>query len=188
MTRIRDALATLGAIGVGLGFLFIVQPGLAALLPLPRLTLLVIGLLAGVEGIRSVQRRRRSEVDGAIPPDPELGIETEAPGDDFDIHIARLSTRRGWIGGDFDRVENRLRTAAVGAVAAREGIPRRAARERIEQGTWTDDPVAAAFLGGPAVPEPPLGERLRLMMGSGGRFQGYADRTADAITATWEGR
>lgn len=188
MTRVRDVLASIGAIGVGMGFLFVVQPGLASALPLPRLTLVVIGLLAGVEGVRSIQVRRRSGIDGAEPPDPELGIETPAPGDEFDKHIARLSTRRGWIGGDFDRVENRLRTAAIGAVAAREGIPRHEARDRIADGTWTDDPVAAAFLGGPAVPEPPLNERLRMMVSSTGRFERYAARTADAITALREDR
>lgn len=188
MSRVRDTLASIGAVGVGVGFLFVVQPGLARLLPLPRLTLVVLGLLAGVEGLRSIQRRRRSGIDGAEPPEPERGIETPAPGTDFDDLIARLSTRRGWIGGDFDRVESRLRNAAVGAVATRDGIPKHEARLRITEGTWTDDPVAAAFLGGPEVPAPPLGERLRMMVSSTSRFQLYAMRTADAVTAVWEGR
>lgn len=188
MSRFRDILGSLGAIGVGLGFLFVLLPGLAAVLPLPRLTLVVIGLLAAVEGVRSVQTRRRSEIEGATPPDPEAGIESEAPGDDFDTHIARMSSRRGWTGGDFDRVEARLRTAAIGAVASRYGIPRGEARDRIDQGTWTDDPVAAAFLGGENVAEPPLGDRLRMMLDSTPRFQHYAFRTADAITETWESR
>ena len=188
MTRVRDVLASIGAIGVGMGILFVVQPGLASALPLPRLTLVVIGLLAGIEGVRSIQVRRRSGIDGAEPPNPELGIETPAPGDEFDQHIARWSTRRGWIGGDFDRVESRLRTAAIGAVAAREGIPRHAARGRIADGSWTDVPVAAAFLGGPEVPEPPLNERVRMMVSSAGRFEQYAARTADAITALREAR
>lgn len=188
MRQLRDLLASLGAVGVGLGILFVVQPGLAAVLPLPRLTLVVIALLAAVEGIRSVQTRRRTEIDGATPPDPEIGIDTDAPGDDFDTRIARLSSRRGWIGGDFDRVQSRLRTAAIGVVASRHGIPRREARDRVERGTWTDDPVAAAFLGGENVDDPPLGDRLKMMLGSTPRFQHYAFRTADAITATWEER
>jgi len=188
MSHVKDILASFGAVLVGLGLLFVLQPGLAAALPIPRLTLVVIGLLAAVEGIRSVQRRRGSEIAGAELPDPEFGIETDPPGDDFDTRIARLSTRRGWIGGDFDRVENRLRTAAVSVVAARYGLSKREARERIEAGSWTEDPVAAAFLGGPTVPQPPLEVRLRIRLGTTPKFQRYVDRTADAIAATWEAR
>lgn len=188
MSRVRNVLASLGAVLVGLGFLFVVQPGLAAVLPIPRLALVVVGLLGAVEGIRSVQRRRGSEIVGAEPPDPEFGIETDAPGDDFDARIARLSTRRGWIGGDFDRVENRLRTAAITVVAARYGLSKPEARERVEAGSWTEDPVAAAFLGGPTVPQPPLEVRLRMRLGTTPRFQRYVHRTADAIAATWEAR
>jgi hypothetical protein len=188
MSRVKDILASFGTVLVALGFLFILQPSLAAVLPIPRLALVVIGLLAAVEGIRSVQRRRGSDIVGAEPPDPEFGIETDAPGDDFDALIARLSTRRGWIGGDFDRVENRLRTAAITVVAARFGLSKAEARERIEAGSWTDDPVAAAFLGGPTVPQPPLEVRLRMRFGTTPRFQQYAFRTADTIAATWEER
>lgn len=47
-----------------------------------------------------------------------------------------------------DDVRERLRSAAVRSVAADEGIARAAARERVDDGRWTDDRIAAEFLAG----------------------------------------
>lgn len=84
------------------------------------------------------------EADG--PRERAAAVETTTPGETYE----RLRTWRVLppaLGDDQSAVRDRLRTAAVAAVAADAQCGRIAARERVERGDWTDDPVAAAFLG-----------------------------------------
>ncbi|ELY71407.1 hypothetical protein C489_00526 [Natrinema versiforme JCM 10478] len=78
-------------------------------------------------------------------------------------------------------VRRRLVEGAVRVVVTKRGLAADAAREAVRSGTWTDDPVAAAFLadGG----RQPLGERLRAAVDPGAAYQRRVRRTLAAIEA-----
>ncbi|MFB6256734.1 MAG: hypothetical protein ABEH58_08450, partial [Haloplanus sp.] len=101
--------------------------------------------IALVEGLRAVGERRSATIEGARPADVEDGVPTPVPGDDVDELLGAAA--RAPLPDEEARLRRRLREVAVAAVARRDGVSRTAAAERVEAGTWTEDPVAAAFLG-----------------------------------------
>lgn len=187
MSALRSLLTSAGVALAAIGLLIVVVPGTARALPLPRLAVLVLGLFALVEAARSLQARRRASIEGADLPEPEARFEAAVPGDAFDERVASLGrrARRNWAGSGGERLRRRLRSSAVEAAAHRWRLPTDEARERVETGAWTDDPVAAAFLGGPDVPLPPWRFRVRAALG-GSTFAFYANRAADAVVALRE--
>lgn len=189
MSALRTFFASLGLVLAALGLIFVFAPETAVVVSLPRIGVLVLGLFAIVQAARSLQTRRRSGIDGAEPPDPEPRQATDWPGDEFDHRVSVLARKRGrsWAGGEHERLRRRLRAAAVEAAAHRWRLPTDEARERIEDGEWTDDPAAAWFLGGPAVDRPPPLVRVRAVLDSRTTFGFYANRTADAVVALREG-
>lgn len=78
----------------------------------------------------------------------------------------------------------RIREIAVAVVAAAENCNPEAAAERIRDGTWTDDPRAAAFLGGSELA--PLRIRIR-DWASGERFERWATHAVAEIEALADG-
>lgn len=79
------------------------------------------------------------------PLPPERTPSTPTPGDELEQLLNRWSllpippARR-------NRIRNQLQRAAVQTVVRTTGCSATAATERLEQGTWTDDPVAVAFV------------------------------------------
>ena len=78
---------------------------------------------------------------------------------------------------------NRVREVAVAVVAATQDCEGAVAAERVSDGTWTDDPRAAAFLGGRSLA--PLGVRIRDWV-SGERFERWATHAVAEIDALAE--
>lgn len=73
---------------------------------------------------------------------PETSTSTPVVGSDFE---RRLETAKSAAGRD-DSVRSRLRSLAVETLVTVDGCSREAARERVDEGSWTDDAVAAAYL------------------------------------------
>ncbi len=99
---------------------------------------------------------------------PERVPGTPAPGDDLAV-----LDRRSWLPlppARRRRVRSRLRRAAIRTLVRTADCSGANAESRIEAGTWTDDPVAAEFLG--SAPESVLDRLL---------FVRRARRTAQAI-------
>jgi len=178
----HPVLTTVGIAAVALGVLMVVQPGLAAAIGVDYAAVLLIGLIALVQGLRVARSRQRSEIRGAETPDVETVETMPTPGDEFDETVASLRSgpRRVLIRERADLRET-LEAAALTAVADRENCSREAAAEMIEDGSWTDDVHAAALLGGPAAPSPPLFDRLKLAASAQSSFQFRVRRTADAV-------
>lgn len=104
-------------------------------------------LLAGVAAValfasafEAVGRRRSS-------PD-EFGPTVRTPGDRVD---ARLASTAGDEAGARSDVRDRFEAAAVTALVRQRNCSPEHAREMLAEGTWTDDPTAAAYFTG----EPP---------------------------------
>lgn len=76
-------------------------------------------------------------------------------------------------------VRRRLVEGAVRVIVTKRGLAADAAREAVRSGTWTDDPVAAAFLADGR--RQPLGERLRAAVDPGAAYQRRVRRTLAAI-------
>lgn len=147
----------------------------------------LLGLLAVAQGLRAVSGRRGTDGEETETGDPELRYLVPTPGDDFD---ELLGDTAGWSLQSVSRqrdVRDRLHRVAVDALATYEHCTAEEARERIEEGTWTDDPVAASFLSD-SVPAPPLGVRLRQLVRRESGFGYRVARTVDAIDALQEGR
>jgi hypothetical protein len=174
-------LAVVGVVAVGLALL----PGAAALVPVEAAVDLVgndyflLGLFGGVALAVlgwMLGRRASEQVEQASPPDPETVPDAPRPGAGFDDLLGR------WAGGldgeERTRLRERLRTDAVYREMA-TGVDRATARERVEAGEWTDDPVAARFLAGEG---PSILERLRLAFRGDGWTQHGARAAAAVLT------
>ncbi|RZH66253.1 DUF7269 family protein [Natrinema altunense] len=82
-------------------------------------------------------------------------------------------------------VRRRLADGAVRVVTTKRGLAAGAAREAVRTGTWTDDPIAAAFLA-EDLPQPPR-ERLRAAVDPGAAYHRRVRRTLAAIERIDEG-
>lgn len=73
-----------------------------------------------------------------------------------------------------------FRDVAVAVEHARGADPERAS-ERVVQGEWTDDPLAAAFVGGPEAGRVPLRRRLAGLLSPSRAFEHRVERTLAAL-------
>ncbi|USZ69207.1 hypothetical protein NGM10_05565 [Halorussus salilacus] len=178
----HPVLTAVGVAAVALGVLMVLEPGLAAAIAADYTAVVLIGVLALVQGVRIARTRRATELRGAETPDVETVESMPVPGEEFDDRVAtlRAGPRRSTLRERND-LRDRLREAAIPAVADRDHVSREEARERIEAGTWTDDAFAASFLGDSDAPKPPLSARLRLVASPRSGHQVRIRRTADAV-------
>lgn len=181
MSRSRTALVAVAVAALAYGVAAAYRPDLAGLLVVTEWYVPVLGGLAVLLGYRSIQRRRRTEIRGVETADPEVVAPVDAPGAAFDRRVEAATSYRRTTIQTRQRVQDRLAEAAITAVQRHLDCSREVATDRLEAGTWTDDPFAAAFLGGPDVPDPPLLARLRHALRAESAFQRDARRTADAI-------
>lgn len=95
-------------------------------------------------------------------------------------------------GGDaLTATRETLFATAVDTYAEARAVPREAAREAVERGTWTDSPEAARFLAGDRGPEPGLLARIRLWLTPERERRRRVEATVAAIervSAAGEGR
>lgn len=162
--RLRAAVASVGVAAVtGATALFFAPGAAGSVLPVAALaettTLSADGARAlafGAVGagcllwVASASRRGGDAESSTDPEFPPLDAEDAATtgvavGSGFDRTV-RESLAAVAEGADRDAVRTDLRSLAVAVVAHAEGCPRREARQRVTDGTWTDDPVAAAYL------------------------------------------
>lgn len=187
------ARATLGVLGIavfGLAVITIFAPEAAAGVPVDD-AVAALGndyLLVGVFGVMgfavvlgTVSVRSVRGIDQATPPSPE-GIPTgPRPGESLDRLLERGPTLRERLFTDHrEEVREQLRETAVRTLMRTSNCTRAAALERIEQGTWTDDPEAAAYLGADGGTSRRWSDAVAALRGESG-FQRRARRTARAI-------
>jgi hypothetical protein len=193
----------LGAVSTGFGLAVVLIPDVVRSAgPLDRLLdtagsvdptglMLVAGLLVG--GYATVVARsrpryetvstdsdaeRRFETAGSSPPE-QVTARTRtitAEGVDADIDAAVEGSEVA-----LDRVRSQLATLASAVYADVTGEPEATAREAIETGTWTNDPVAAAFLSETRAPAPSVRARLLLWVRPQRERKRRIERTIRAI-------
>ncbi|EMA61808.1 DUF7269 family protein [Halorubrum lipolyticum] len=172
-------LALVGVAAVAVGFVAVANRGIAAAIDPSTVVVTLVGALAVAQGVRYANERRGRDRRIADPGEPERRAPATVPGSDLDERIAR--TTAASLGGYASRRElrERIRTAAVAAVARDRNCSTGAADRAVAVGTWTDDPTAAAFLSSDA--SYPVRTRLRAALRGRSRY-GYGLRAAiDAI-------
>jgi hypothetical protein len=135
---------------------------------------LALAMLAVAVGGRTVQG-----LNQATPPRPERVQPAPHFGADFDDAVsAGVGLRELWSSDRRETIRSRLREDAI-RVAMGEGSSRTEAKRRVENGTWTEDPDAAAFLS-PST-SPPIASRVRAGLHGKTWFQRGARRTAAVV-------
>lgn len=139
----RTVAAVLGGGAVALGVLFVVAPGLAGSLTTTRSMVVVVGLVAAFLAFRAAIARRDAEFDRADLPEVESERAYTLPGDEFTERLrTAAATRRGQVR---EHVRDQLRRTTVSVLTTYRDLDGDEARAVIDEGTWTDDPYAAAF-------------------------------------------
>lgn len=176
----------LGVAATLFGLAVVVQRGLAATVSLDYLFVTLVGLLALVQGARLANERRSREGYAAETGDPERRFSVPTPGDELESELQGLG---GWAPHGVEhrkRARQTLYETAVETLVTQTGVSRETAEERIDDGSWTDDPVAARFLSRNA-PELPLRTRLRGLFSRGSAFSRGARHAVDALVRLQEG-
>jgi hypothetical protein len=171
--------ATVGVVLGVVGLAALVVPEVTTPLPANEGLVLFLGGLLVLGGVRDVWRRRTAEPAYAEPSDVEQPVELPTPGREFDRRLGRLSNlvHRGNVRR---RVREEMTEVATETLERRVGYTESEAETALEEGTWTDDPFAAAFFtGGP--PETDPISRARELFRSGSSFQHRARRAADEM-------
>ncbi|WP_226479235.1 DUF7269 family protein [Natrinema amylolyticum] len=131
-------------VGVGLvliGLAFVAVPELTAPFGLGESIVSVVGVIALLQGLRTVQARRHTDVTQTELPAPERPQELLTPGEEID---AAIESGRVAYSREGKQLRERLERAATDALVLERGLTEDEARAALENGTWTDDPLAAA--------------------------------------------
>ncbi len=159
--RTLRALGVLVLLGTGAVFLADAAPFGDSRVPLAATAfVLAAAAVFRATDVRFVTPERPS------PADVERGYRVPTPGDTF-------------ADADESVFRERIRAAAVEAVADTAGCSREVAAEQVEAGVWTDDDLAAAYVAGEE--ELPLGKRLRLRARGEGPRTHVRTRALDAV-------
>ncbi|TKX80499.1 hypothetical protein [Halorubrum sp. SD626R] len=172
-------LVAVGVAAVAVGFVAAVDRGVASALDPSTTVVTLIGALGVVQGVRYANARRDRERRAADPGDPERRAPATVPGAALDERVGRAtgSALRGHRARR--ELRDRTRELAVAAVARDRNVPAEAAADLVEDGEWTDDATAAAFLSrGSAYP---VRVRLRAVVSGSSRYGFGLRATVDAI-------
>jgi hypothetical protein len=181
MSRVRWVAIAVGVALVCWGLAVAVAPALAGGISLTPELLGVVAVVALVGGAGTIRARLGTDEADLDLPTPESTRAQPTPGAEFDDDIAALEPG-GRMQGTRERraVRDRLDELAV-AVLVREGDSEHVARERLAEGTWTDDPYAAAFFAEARASDVPLEERLRAAFSPEPSSRRRARHAADAL-------
>lgn len=164
-----------------LGLLLVAAPGIAGDLAVSRILVYLLGLVALILAVLRIQRRRNAERRQTETPEPETPVSLPRPGGDVDVRIRNLKrvVGRGQVKSERQDLDTRLEELAIRVIARRDDVSRDTARSRLHDGSWTDDPLAAAYFAeGVTVP---IEDRVRLSVGTGSPSGVYAARAIEEL-------
>lgn len=137
----RDASLVAGVLVAGLGGLAATNPGLVPVAG-GEIVTQVAGALLLVQAVRVLRDVRRTDGDPLDLPATDRARSVPRPGDDIDETFEGAEVMLP----DRKQVRERLESTARVALS-REGVADDEARTLLADGTWTDDEIAARFLG-----------------------------------------
>ena len=169
-------LAPVGVAAVLLGFVTLVDRGVAGFFKLNYIVVSAVGALAITVGAYYANAARKT-------PRRTTAVDAPEPRHRSAVLGAAVRTALGAGGrvGDARRAElrRRLQDVAVDALVVHGGQDRRAAARAVEDGTWTDDAVAAGYLAEPR--RLPRRWRVRKLLRRRSTTRACVERSLDAI-------
>ena len=208
MRRRVAVFGTLGALATVVAAVFVLAPNLLLSIPAVEQTVtqlsgtdptLVMLLATGIVGLYVALAARTSggertltgvssaekRYDRALTDPPEAvtadrrALTAAALDSDIDRAVRHGGERLG-------TVRATLTDLVVETYADHNRVTTATARTAVAEGTWTDDAVAASFLGGEVGPDPSLLSRIRLWLTPERERQRRLDRTLAALRALSE--
>ena len=173
-----------GAAAAVAGLVVALRPSVAAGLSPTYVAVTLVGAFGLLQAIAAARTRLRADRRQADPPEVERRRVFPAPGEEFDRTLASLP-RRLRRSADRHRmtVRSELREVTEETLVRYGGLTPEEATERIETGTWTDDPRAASFFAPEAERGIPLTERVRDALGTERAFARRARAVVGALEA-----
>lgn len=153
----RAVAVAVGLIAVAAGFALTLWPDLAPSADVATLFVVVAWGIAIVGAAAAAVDRIGGDADAHTTlPSASDRPAYDVPGDRLAAELADVSLAER-DAADRDRVRERLRSTAVAAVVRAEDVDPETARERLRDGTWTDDESAAALFAADAEGRTPGG-------------------------------
>lgn len=179
VTRFRLFVAGAGLAVFGLALF--AQPSLATQFGVDRIFVYVAGGAAALFTLVDVTARRR-----VAPERTEFPVRTSLtePGEDLESTLHEIAA--GSPTDTFEEreaVHDRLSRVAIRVIARRRNCSSEEARRRLDEGTWTDDPDAAAFFAADPRETGGLIENLRESFSDESQFERRARRAAAELAA-----
>ena len=192
MNNRQRCLLVVGFSALAVAVLAVAVPAVEASLPVAALVatfgndyvlaaVIALGILVAFVGVLSFQLR--AGVIETIPPAVE-GTDLERPGKGIDELLRSLSSV--WVTPEHRRLHRQLRTTAIDTVASVTRYGDSAARQRVDDRSWTDDPVAAAFIDTERLDPPPISSRIRARLTGDDWFRDRYRRTVGALESLEE--
>ncbi|WP_251341666.1 DUF7269 family protein [Haloplanus halophilus] len=151
----------------------------------PGLALLIVGATTGVLGLLYAWIGQRDDAGSlSTPADAAPKRRTAVAGGDLTAHYDRMATGDG--AADADPLRERLRDAVVEAYRRERGVE--GASAVVDEGAWTDDRYAAAFLSTTAAVDYPWYHRLYAWLYPARAYERRVNRTLRAVERTCERR
>lgn len=180
MNARRAWFVLVGSIGLLATGAVIIDPSAESALPFERAAMdyIVVGLLGFaivlsatiLFGIRAITHVREYR------PPPVESRDRYHPGGKTDAALEDLPLFR--VTGKHHELHTQLRELAISAIAHRHHCSRSAAIDRLQDGTWTDDPLADDFLQQDSLTPPSIPTRCRSLI-TGNHW--YRDRICAAV-------
>jgi hypothetical protein len=171
--------AALGAVLGLAGLVALAVPSLTTSLPVDEDVVLLLGIVLLLGAFGEIQRRRGTELEYADTPETERVVDLPTPGDDVDRRLDRMTLTR-FNELERQRLREDVREAALATIQRRDGCSREVAERALREGTWTDDPFAAAFFTRRAPDVAPT-SRVRALMSTTTPFERRAVQAIDAV-------
>lgn len=189
MNKRRAALIVVGFAALLLAISATLLPGVEASLPAAALVaalgndyllvaILALAVLVILVGV-FVSRLLAGVVE-TVPPAVE-GTTPERPGSETETILQSLPPIR--LTERHLRLHRRLRATAIAAVADADRCDDSTARRRIENRRWTDDGLAASFIGAETLNPPSVAKRVGARLLGRDWFRHRFHRTIDALEA-----
>lgn len=132
---------------------------------------------------RVFRGRRRDPVAPEFAADPpeQSSVDVARTGTRFESSLEAVAADVDHPTEDGQAFRDALRDLAVDVIRRTDGRSEAAVRDRVATGEWTDDRIAAAFLGGEDAPGYPLRARIRGWLRPTAAFERRAERSVAAI-------
>ncbi len=159
--NLRTVLLVGATVAVGGTLVLLAQPSLAQYISVD--TILIGGIGAGMTllGIARIQRARATEHIEASTDNPDRVLEVAVPGGEVDEQLAAYHRPHMEYHSALETLEDRLTETLRISIMRQRACSRAEADAIIAAGEWTDDPVAAAYLGDEVTMPEAVRDRVR---------------------------